>query len=362
MITHYSRFLVLAAVAVLVLSTPGSASAGRADKYIGKVVFSDNRIDPDFFHRATLLKELPPGSRLSALAILRPPDEKIKKVTAEIFGDGQLLYRGDWELFRGENRKFVTFDFIKADPDPDYEKIISLLGDGQPHKLRVIVSVSGKELAAGECSYGVGEPIDPNSQPEFRYSASAMEKTIASKIKKHRARPQGAAMDGLLEKFKPFNLKVKRGRCYLAAIRLKAGASFSSHAKKGGVDLITIKPDSTNQSSFVHGPGGIGSMGCPQTSGAWKLDIQAIWGRAQDSSKIHDLGNGPFSLRVYSYPISKKKLRAEAAGDKRQEKEYRQWKRKHHRKICSDCAGMRHNKQKYHTCLERSGLTENDCR
>jgi len=211
--------------------------------------------------------------------------------------------------------------------------------------------------------------------PQFNHSEAELAQFIAKWMPGYKA--EGAARAGRLEGFQPFAVNLKRGRCYLMVLKLQPGAQWSPHAK-GGVSFIYqphFAGPTVNGGPGIHGPGGIGSAGCPQTSGAFTFDVQAIWGSATDKSKLHDLGVGPFTLQLFGKPVSEQQLGAQAADTRRQIAESEAFKRRSIRDTCircshdkDDCFDGRHRPfggscvSEYRSCLQRGSVyNEGDC-
>ncbi len=174
--------------------------------------------------------------------------------------------------------------------------------------------------------------------PQFNHSEAELAQFIAKWMAGYKA--EGAVKTGRLESFVPQPVTLKRGHCYMMVLRLQAGAQFSPHARKG-ISFIyqpqTAGP-TINGGPGIHGPGGIGSAGCPQTTGPFVFDIQAIWGSAGNKAQIHDLGVGPYTLQLFSKVVSDKQLSDQAADMRRQIAESEQFKRDSVRNTCIRCS------------------------
>lgn len=134
----------------------------------------------------------------------------------------------------------------------------------------------------------------------------------------------GEPVTGTLDAFNPFELDVKRGKCYRMVLRLAPEAAFSDHAMRG----IAFRYEAPGRPTVmggpgIHGPGGVASGGCPQTDHTKTFDIIANWGSAMDKSRIHDLGTGAFTLQLYSKDISEEELAEMKADQERQAAEQR---------------------------------------
>ncbi|WP_394842160.1 hypothetical protein LZC95_34415 [Pendulispora brunnea] len=154
-------------------------------------------------------------------------------------------------------------------------------------------------------------PAVETSKSEFEHSAEEREAFIAENTQGYVK--EGPPISRKLDGFTPSRHKVRRGKCYMMIVRLESGASFSPHAKKGLSFFFKENGVGGSGGPGVHGPGGVGSLGCPQKSGESEFDLHAIWGSADDDTHLHDLGTGPLTLQLMSKPVSEKELRGQAA-------------------------------------------------
>ncbi|WP_394831516.1 alanine and proline-rich secreted protein Apa [Pendulispora rubella] len=145
------------------------------------------------------------------------------------------------------------------------------------------------------------------SKPEFEHSVEEREAFIAENTEGYVK--EGAAVTRKLDGFTTSHHKLRRGRCYTMVVRLESGASFSPHAKKGLSFISREGRTASDGGPGVHGPGGVGSLGCPQKNVESEFDLKATWGSADDATHIHDLGTGPITMQLMSKPISEKELR-----------------------------------------------------
>ena len=150
------------------------------------------------------------------------------------------------------------------------------------------------------------EPPDPNAKPEFSLGADVLEQRVAQLAGGYSV---AGTYDGTLEKFKALELELARGQCYLLVLRLGKGASFGAHARRG-VEVITAYEleDMLTHKNAIVGPGVVLDAGCPLVKGHLVVDLQATWHKEKDTTRFHELGEGPYSWMVYTSPISEAEL------------------------------------------------------
>ncbi len=202
------------------------------------------------------------------------------------------------------------------------------------------ISVLTSSLTSGMASAQWGQMAPPvRENPQFAHTQAELDTFVAKWLAGYVGAPKRT---GTLPTFAPIEVRLLRGRCYMMSLQLASGAQFSPHAKRGGIVFIyqPIGGDgvTVNGGPGIHGPGGLGSAGCPQASGLYKFDIQANWGSAMDKSKVHDLGTGGYTLQLFSKPVTEQKLGAEAADTRRQIAESEQFKRDSIRNTCMRCS------------------------
>lgn len=171
----------------------------------------------------------------------------------------------------------------------------------------------------------------------FAHSKEELDAFVAKSLVGYVGAPKRT---GTLETFQPIEVRLLRGRCYMMSLALAPGAQFSEHAKHG-ISFI-YQPQAggftVNGGPGIHGPGGLGSAGCPQTSGLYTFDMQATWGSAMSKTKIHDLGTGGYTLQLFSKPVSDQKLGEQAADTRRQIADSEKFKRDSLRNACMQCS------------------------
>lgn len=127
--------------------------------------------------------------------------------------------------------------------------------------------------------------------------------------------PDGEPVVGTLDGYQPMTVELERGFCYAVVLRLDRGASFSELATKGLAFKVRSEsaPD-ISAGPGVHGPGGVGHVGCPQETTEASFDLQAL----ADPSRAHELGSGGYSVQWVRTPVSDEQLDALAADSEQQ--------------------------------------------
>jgi hypothetical protein len=199
--------------------------------------------------------------------------------------------------------------------------------------------------------------------PSFDRSKEELEPFLARALQGYS--PEGGPAQGQLESFQPVDLSMKRGRCYMMVLRLGPGARWSDHARSGVVfQYVPTTGAVVSGGPGIHGPGGAGSGGCPQATTPARFDLIANFGSATDKSRIHELGQGPYTLQLHSKPISEDALAAQAADQERQLSESREFQRQEdtrkQQRIQGGCALCQ---QKYSECIAdwRRGASRQTC-
>lgn len=188
--------------------------------------------------------------------------------------------------------------------------------------------------------------------PAFDHTAEELE----AKITHHTTgyTKESTAIQGRLEAFREVPMKLRRGRCYFVVVRLGEGATFSDHAKRGVVFLFHNgdRGMEVNGGPGIHGPGGVASGGCPQADADATFDLQANWGRAMDKSKIHELGEGPYTIELYSKAVSDGELAARKADEDRQIAESRRFQEEERRRAADRASrGCRKCQDDFTVCI-----------
>jgi len=207
------------------------------------------------------------------------------------------------------------------------------------------------------------EPPPPPRKTKFDKSASDLEEAIASELAGYRK--LGEPMKASLDAYAPQHVRVERGKCYGVVVRLDPGAEFGDHARQGSVDvLFQIAGESYSTGPGVVGPGAVGGGLCPQASAAALLDLQATSGRAQDKTKLHELGHGAVTLQLYTRAIDHANLARRKTEERDQVAATKASVDARHRQeaaakqhVCTTC------KTAYDDCIAdwRRGATKKEC-
>ncbi len=149
---------------------------------------------------------------------------------------------------------------------------------------------------------------DPQARPEFDLGPDALEARVKELTDGYLAMEVG---QGDLGKFKPLELQLTRGLCYVAVLRLGSGAAFGPHARRG-VKVVTAfeLDDIVENDSAIVGPGAILDSGCPLVDGHLVVDLQATFDAETNARRFHELGSGSYTWTLYSAPITEKELAA----------------------------------------------------
>lgn len=168
----------------------------------------------------------------------------------------------------------------------------------------------------------VGPAATPQPDPRFDHTDAELDGYVAEHTVGYEK--LGEPVTGNLDTFNPFELDVKRGKCYRMVLRLAPEAAFSDHAMRG-VSFRYEAPGrpTTMGGPGIYGPGGVASGGCPQTDHTKTFDIIALSGSATDKSRIHDLGTGTFTLQLYTKDVTEQELAEMKADQERQAAEQR---------------------------------------
>jgi hypothetical protein len=142
--------------------------------------------------------------------------------------------------------------------------------------------------------------------PEFNETRADLDAAIQKATEGY---APGDKLSGKLDGFAPHEIPVSRGTCYVGALVLDDGAAFGDHARKGATVESTLPggPKITHADA-IHGPGAVFDLGCPEAAGKATVDLIAVYGSAMDSSQIHELGKGGYTLLIYGKSISEADL------------------------------------------------------
>lgn len=207
--------------------------------------------------------------------------------------------------------------------------------------MRAHLAVATFALAAAACfpaaapprpAHTTAAPAPAYKNPAFDHSGAELDELVTKQTAGYTK--ESTVVQGRLERFQTVPVAMRRGRCYKVVVRLGEGAQFSEHAKKGVVFLFHNgdRGMEVNGGPGIHGPGGVASGGCPQADAAATFDLQANWGRATDKSRIHELGEGDYTIELWSKAVSDSELAARKADEDRQIEESRRFQEEERRK------------------------------
>ena len=206
----------------------------------------------------------------------------------------------------------------------------------------------------------------PRDNPDLAYSAAELDAFARDYVQGYEATGKLSAK---LESFEPLTVNVERGRCYRIVFRFGDDVTLSAKARRRLSTGVLVPGDKgTIMGSKIHGPGGVAPAGCPQTSGAAKIDLFPAG--SEEWRREHDLGQGTVSFEIWSKPVSDAELAAMAQDTERQ----RQAARESEKQGCAQCRrekdlcldGRRRPTtgscvSDYDSCVFRSGLGRGTC-
>jgi hypothetical protein len=225
----------------------------------------------------------------------------------EQIGDGALVWAD-------HNTRFVDVEVVG---DFDRELARRRIGGsaffGRPWKtprLRAVRPDAPSPPAAVAVETAPQAPADPPPRDravqgsatasEADRSSADLEAAIATTTKG--LKPDGPPLKGKLEAFQPVKFRAVRGRCYAVALRLQSSARWSDHARQRVEFRIYDGDIEDGDGPGMVGPGGTTkAVLCPQKTHMELFDVH--------TSSGHDLGQGDYTLQLYSGPISEAKLR-----------------------------------------------------
>jgi tetratricopeptide (TPR) repeat protein len=191
--------------------------------------------------------------------------------------------------------------------------------------------------------------ILPPLSAELNYSREELEAFI-QKWTSNGYQPVSDELSGDLSAFQPMAIRLKRGRCYRVVLRLKEGATLSDLARNGlefrfwpanGGPAIHSGPG-------FHGPGGVGSVGCPQEDSEVLMILQVSGVALMSPGRTYVLGRGAFVAQIYARDISEKELAAQEASRQQQVLEQKQFQSQ---RIVDTCRRCRNEQLR---CLDQS--------
>ena len=183
---------------------------------------------------------------------------------------------------------------------------------------------------------------------QFAHTPAELEAFVAQHTAGYE--PMGEPVGGKLESFATVPVQLERGKCYMMVLQLDPAAKFSTHSQAGIAFLYhTAIGVEINGGPGIHGPGGLGSGGCPLESTTAQFDVQAYMGSAMDKSRVHELGTGAYTLQLMSKSITQEELAGLEADQKRQIEESERFAREQTAKACAVC------RDEYLECLAQGG-------
>lgn len=160
--------------------------------------------------------------------------------------------------------------------------------------------------------------------------------------------------DGRLDQPAPIALEGKQDVCYVAVLRLDAGAAWGVGAEAGVRFAVTRADGPANAGPGVVGPGAVATLGCPAASGPITLAMAPMVG--QDP-----LGRGSFRGELWEMvltPEQAAQLRAELARRAEEQRaeiaRLREERRQRAERACNTC------EVRYQGCLG-AGRTRRAC-
>lgn len=184
--------------------------------------------------------------------------------------------------------------------------------------------------------------------PQFAHTKAELDAFVAQHTAGYT--PVGEPTSGKLESFATVPVQLERGKCYMMVFQLDPAAKFSTHAQAGIAFIYHAATGvEINGGPGIHGPGGLGSGGCPLESTTAQFDVQAYMGSATDKSRIHELGTGAYTLQLMTKSITEDELAALEADQKRQIEESERFAREQTAKACAVC------RDEYLECLAQGG-------
>lgn len=119
--------------------------------------------------------------------------------------------------------------------------------------------------------------------------------------------PDGRRFDGRIEDLRKFTFEVRRGRCYVVAVRYATGA----HVEWNVGPIVTVDAPFADGGRLVELGGGDAALErtCPQRDGT----MTAYVGELSDAGHARNPGRGGFAVEIYSAPVSEGELAAAAA-------------------------------------------------
>jgi hypothetical protein len=161
--------------------------------------------------------------------------------------------------------------------------------------------------------------------------------------------------DGRLESPAPFVIEGVKGTCYMVVMRLAADAHWGTGAEAGLRFDYRSPTGPGDGGPGVAGPGAVAAVGCAEASGPITLTMAPMVGGAP-------IGQGGFSLEVWSHVLSRAEAEHLAADKQRQIQEAEEFKaREAAKKQQRATAGCGRCEARYQGCLG-AGRSDSSCR
>jgi hypothetical protein len=176
-----------------------------------------------------------------------------------------------------------------------------------------------------------------------RKSAADLDAMIAQQTKDFARQHQHA--DGRLEAPAPFVIEGVKGTCYTVVMRLGAGASWGDAAEAGLRFDFRSPTGPGSGGPGVAGPGAVASVGCAEASGEITLTMAPLYGTGA-------IGQGPFSLEVWSHQLTSAEARHLEEDKQRQIREQQEFaERERHEREARATRGCSKCDARYQGCI-----------
>jgi len=177
---------------------------------------------------------------------------------------------------------------------------------------------------------------------------------LGAYVAKTRATKKIKTFTGKLEDPKVGIFQIKKGRCYVLALRLGQGATLDQSA----VEMDW--PDDANQQQ----PVGFGASMTDPAGAVFQPDCATmnasvgVWVGVQNFEGIQPHGKGPYTIEVFERTASKRELSAEASARAKAHQDSIKERDESRAKTCRQCSTPISDRK---VCVERRGLTMDDC-
>lgn len=212
------------------------------------------------------------------------------------------------------------------------------------------------ELGTGPITIEIWkQPNGPLAQ-----DAAARDQAIATVTRGHRL---AKTVSTRLEDFHGLELPLRRGHCYVMALKLGRGASFSPEIRKRRNLAFNLEKSEESVSGGPGGvgPGGVATLGCPQ---------RAEKGRFTLGHHDEAIGSGPVTVQIFTRAVPEKELRQQAAEDRAERADSNRRMSERKGESCQQCIEQkischrRHGSSCYDdflTCVRTKGYRESEC-